>query len=180
VGEEVNKIMPHTILPLFPFNKNFLVRIQLIKKFFFLYPVIFFDRINISIMILIKQGDFLMPKNNDDYIEFNYDEEYEISSASYMYDNNYVNEDKDTHIDENTLIDDLDNDVQLTRKEHATTIKRKKKPEVLFNVGDKVMYRKKIVTVIFGPYEKNYKQVYELLTDEGSVVSAIATSIKKI
>lgn len=121
-----------------------------------------------------------MPKNNDDYTEFDYDEEYEISSASYMYDNDYINDDKDTHIDENMIIDDLDNDVQLTHKEHATTMKRKKKPEVLFNIGDKVIYRKKTATVMFGPYEKNYKQVYELLTDEGSVLSAIATSIKKI
>ena len=46
-------------------------------------------------------------------------------------------------------------------------------------MGDNVVYRKKPATVIYGPYEKNYKQVYELQMQDGTIVSAISTSIKK-
>ena len=46
-------------------------------------------------------------------------------------------------------------------------------------MGDNVIYRKKQATVIYGPYEKNYKQVYELQMQDGTIVSAISTLIKK-
>ena len=54
-----------------------------------------------------------------------------------------------------------------------------KKGDELVYIGDIVIYRKKQATVVFGPFEKNYKQVYELQMEDGSVVSAISDSIRK-
>lgn len=117
----------------------------------------------------------------------NYDEEEEFEEAPVYV--SYLNEEEDDEdettsqesvaLDDDAIIDSLNDAHISTRKTRATTIKKKKKNEQEFGSGESVIYRKKHATVIFGPYEKNYKQVYELQMEDGTIVSAISTSIKK-
>lgn len=55
---------------------------------------------------------------------------------------------------------------------------RTKAAKPTFRVGDKVIYRRHEATVMFGPYERGSKAMYELRMDDGTVVSAHAQSIK--
>ena len=65
-------------------------------------------------------------------------------------------------------------------EEKSSEMKKKKraKADVVYERGDSVIYKNKKCKILYGPYEKNYKDVYELLTEDNTIVSAIATSIK--
>ena len=58
--------------------------------------------------------------------------------------------------------------------------KAAKQPKVKFKMGEQVMYRRRVATVMFGPYERASKTMYELRMDDGTVVSANAQVIGKI
>lgn len=103
-----------------------------------------------------------------------YEEDFEFE-----HNNDFENTEDVTDDDAEADVDAFLDDIQ-PMNQRSTTIKKKKKNEIIFNVGDKVIYRKKQATVLFGPYEKNYKQVYELQMEDGSVTPAISVSIKKI
>jgi hypothetical protein len=91
-----------------------------------------------------------------------------------------INEDKlKNTIDDEKLLECF-SDARMSTKGHgSTTMKKKKKDKIIYNIGDKVVYRKKKASVLFGPYEKNYKQIYEIQMEDGTVTSAISTSLKK-
>ena len=100
---------------------------------------------------------------------------------SYEYDDEEEKHNNSFNFNDDDILNNLDNNQMPSKqiKAKATTMKKKKKPIKLFNIGDIVIYRKKQATVVFGPFEKNYKQVYELQMEDGSVVSAISDSIRK-
>lgn len=117
---------------------------------------------------------------NYDYDENDYEEApVYVSYLNDEEDEEEITRDGQMNIDDDTIMDSLNDAHISTRKTRATTIKKKKKNEMEFAMGDNVIYRKKQATVIYGPYEKNYKQVYELQVQDGTIVSAISTSIKK-
>lgn len=126
------------------------------------------------------------------YINYDFDENEYEESPVYIHrldeeDEENEEESREFGGSDDAIIDDLDKDVlsqpQTTarkpRKQRATTMNKRKKLDVVYEVGTKVIYKKKNATVIFGPYEKNYKFIYELQMEDGSVTSAIATSVKK-
>ena len=43
-----------------------------------------------------------------------------------------------------------------------------------------VLYRNKEATVVFGPYEKNYKKLYEIQTQDGKIITATSSALHKI
>jgi len=128
------------------------------------------------------------------YINYDYNEDEYEESPVYTY---KLNEEEDDEYDEeknkdfgasdDSIIDNLDKDIPMQphptvrkhRKQRATTMNKRKKLDVVYEVGTEVIYKKKKAKVIFGPYEKNYKFVYELQMEDGSITSAIATSVKK-
>ena len=105
-----------------------------------------------------------MNVDNDDDIDF---EESPVTIS-------YLDDDSDNdieeegiakiNIDDDSIIDSL-NETHVNNKSkvvaHSTTMK-KKKVEKVFISGDNVIYKKKNAMVVFGPYEKNYKKIYEL------------------
>ena len=58
--------------------------------------------------------------------------------------------------------------------------RRKKPAKPTFKPGDKVMYRKHEATVMFGPYERGTKIMYELRMSDGTVVTAHAQSVNSV
>ena len=52
-----------------------------------------------------------------------------------------------------------------------------KQAKPVFKPGDKVVYRRRVATVMFGPYERGSKTMYELRMDDGTMVSAHAKSV---
>lgn len=112
------------------------------------------------------------------FLSNNYKED-EYTEESYSYDEE-EQQNQSFNFNDDEILNNLDNNQMPTvQKAKATTMKKKKKPVKLFDIGDEVVYRKKSAFVVFGPFEKNYKQVYELQMEDGSVVSAISDSIKK-
>jgi hypothetical protein len=128
----------------------------------------------------------ILRRSNNNYIDFDYNGDYEFEEAP-VYTYNIHDEDfdeenhKDLHINDDFLVDNLDKNIEIKpqRKQRATTINKKRKLDTIYEIGSKVIYRKKNATVIYGPYERNYKFIYELQMEDGSIVSAIATSVKK-
>ena len=116
-----------------------------------------------------------------DYDEYDYEE---APVKVYYLDNEDEEENEDTNvsIDDDDLMSSL-SDARIAKKpaqrNYATNIMKKPKLKVQFAAGEQVMYRKKKGMVLFGPYEKNYKQIYELQMEDGTIVSAIANSVKK-
>src|SRR5574344_803009 len=93
-------------------------------------------------------------------VNYDYDEsDYEEAPERVSYLNDEDEDEEITHedqmsIDDDTIMDSL-NDAHISkRKTRAKTIKKKKKNEQEFAMGDNVVYRKKPATVIYGPYEK--------------------------
>ena len=118
-----------------------------------------------------------------DYDEYDYESPvkvYHLDGEEEMEDEN--EEDANVSIDDEDIMSSL-NDIRMPKKpaqrNYATNIPKKPKLKVEFASGDQVTYRKKKGMVLFGPYEKNYKQIYELQMEDGTIVSAIATSVKK-
>ncbi len=116
----------------------------------------------------------------DGYNDYNYD--YDERSSQY---NKYFEDDDDE--DEKNLADTIDDDdilqcfddARISTK--ATIMKpKKKKQEKIFNSGEIVTYRGKNATIVYGPYEKNYKQLYEIQTHDGKIVSATASALHMI
>lgn len=113
--------------------------------------------------------------NKEDVYSNNENYSYECDDEEEKHNNSF-------NLNDDDILNNLDNNQMPSSKQikaKATTMKKKKKPIKLFNIGDIVIYRKKQATVVFGPFEKNYKQVYELQMEDGSVVSAISDSIRK-
>lgn len=120
-----------------------------------------------------------MRYNDNDYNDYGDEDEVDVKSI-------VIDEDEEDEVEDNRdirdAIDDEDivncfDDAHVSTK---TTIgKRKRKEKVVYNVGDAVIYRKKSATVLYGPYERGVRQMYELQLSDGSVVSATATAIKK-
>ena len=85
------------------------------------------------------------------------------------------NDMRSDEFDEFSDYDDYNED-----EEKSSEMKKKKRSrlDVIYERGDSVIYKNKKCKILYGPYEKNYKDVYELLTEDKTLVSAIATSIK--
>lgn len=56
--------------------------------------------------------------------------------------------------------------------EDAPVRKPKAKAKAKYKAGDKVTYRRQVATVLFGPYEKASKIMYELQMPDGTVMAA--------
>ena len=129
----------------------------------------------------------ILHSGNNNFVSYGYDENdfKEAPVSSYQMNEEELeefNESNGLSIDDNTLMDNLEKNVKPSSKQtkhRATTMKKKKVAEKAFNIGDSVIYRKHNATVMFGPYERNYKQLYELQMEDGTVMSAVSTSIKK-
>ena len=95
---------------------------------------------------------------------------------------------KDVKINENDFLNSLDGgepkpkrqkQKSTTKTYRSTTMKKKKKLDVVYDIGEDVVYRKKNAKVMYGPYEKNYKIFYELQMEDGTVTCAVAQSVRK-
>ena len=106
--------------------------------------------------------------------DYNKEDFYEVDDLDYFNDEN--NE---------KILSSLDNDfldsfgrIRVAPKS-VTDKPKKKKPEVTFKMGEKVLYRNKAAEVVFGPYDKNYKKMYEIQTSDGKVYSASSQALHK-
>lgn len=119
---------------------------------------------------------------NNDY-DYNYQDEEEVDVRTLKFEEDDTEEEEvDEQADLRKMIDDEDiisclDDARVPTR--APNGKRKRKEKVTFTVGERVVYRKKEATVIYGPYERSAKQMYELQLADGSVVSATATAVRK-
>mgnify|MGYP000957345898 CR=1 FL=1 len=154
-------------------------------------------------MILRRSNNF------SDKFDFS-DDDFEESEVKVSYMDEYEYEEVDdteepkgndsVFFNPNAIIDSLDGDGEIQTdtpkkkrrkrkateedskktKAKSTTMKKKKKLDVVYEIGDEVVYRRKKAKVMFGPYERNYKMFYELLfVDEGVMVTAVAQSVRK-
>jgi hypothetical protein len=57
---------------------------------------------------------------------------------------------------------------------------KKKKEKVIYNCGERVSVKGKKGTIIYGPYEVDNKQMYEIDIDDNGVISAEEKHITKI
>ena len=121
-------------------------------------------------------------RNYYSYEEYDYDDTYDYDNRSKY--NKFFDDDDEEEEKQATKNIDSDlfpyiDDARISTK--ATTFKtKKKKQEKIFKIGDAVFYRNKEAVVVFGPYEKNYKQLYEIQTHDGKIVSATAAALRKI
>ena len=129
--------------------------------------------------------------NGNDDIDYdnNYYGEDDIK-ISYMDEHDEFDEEphKDVKINENDFLNSLDGgepkpkrqkQKSTTKTYRSTTMKKKKKLDVVYDIGEDVVYRKKNAKVMYGPYEKNYKIFYELQMEDGTVTCAVAQSVRK-
>lgn len=121
-------------------------------------------------------------RNNyyDDYDEYDYhdDYDYKIKFDKFLEDDEEEDNEKAINDIDEDLLQCLD-DARMPTKATSFKPAKKKKPEQTFDAGEVVTYRGKEVTIIFGPYEKNYKMLYEIQTHDGKVISAVSTSLHK-
>lgn len=68
----------------------------------------------------------------------------------------------------------------LNRKSSISKSKKKKKDKYSFQVDQKILYNGKICSIIYGPYDKETKVMYELETASGEIVTAGLNDIKEI
>jgi len=147
----------------------------------------------------------ILRRSNNFSGEFDYDydnlEEAEVKVSYMDVDNEYADEEDEepkgndsVFFNPNAIIDSLDGDEKISTpkpkkkkkkssiqsKARSTTMKKKKKLDVVYEINEEVVYRKKKAKVMYGPYEKNYKMFYELLfIDDGVMVTAVAQSVRK-
>ena len=107
--------------------------------------------------------DSVMKEINDDLDEL--EEEKDLSNI----------------IDDNSFTDYFD-DAKISTKKRKTTFKPKKKKKLQnsFKIGQTVTFRNKKATIVFGPYERNYKILYEIQFEDGKIISATSNGLKNI
>lgn len=119
----------------------------------------------------------------DDYDGYdNYENEMEIEIPSFDDEDEEEDEEKNLKdaIDDDEFLKYFDDArMPISAKAPSTTFK-KKKPEIIFEQGEKVTYRNKEATIIFGPYEQNYKKFYEIQMIDGRIISATSTALHKM
>ena len=72
-------------------------------------------------------------------------------------------------------------DAKISTKRKTTFIpKKKKKQQNEFKIGETVTFRNKKATIVFGPYERNYKILYEIQFEDGKVMAATNNGLKPI
>jgi hypothetical protein len=96
-------------------------------------------------------------------------------------------EQEDEEKDLSSVVDDSDfsgyfDDAKISTKKRKTTFKpkKKKKQQNEFKIGEIVTFRNKKATIVFGPYERNYKILYEIQFEDGKIISASSTGLKTI
>lgn len=70
------------------------------------------------------------------------------------------------------------NDARISTSS-STKFKKKKKEKIVFESGQQAIYKNKEITILYGPYENDSKQMYEVQLSDGSVTSLASTSIKQ-
>lgn len=133
--------------------------------------------------------------NNNNTIDYDTDNYYGESNMKVSYiddeennDDFYGEKKDDVKINENDFLNSLDGgepkpkrqkQKSTTKTYRSTTMKKKKKLDVVYDIGEDVVYRRKNAKVMYGPYEKNYKMFYELQMEDGTVTCAVAQSVRK-
>jgi hypothetical protein len=107
--------------------------------------------------------DSIMKEINDDEIE---EEEKDLSKV--IDDNSFSNYFEDARISTSS-----------TKRKTTFKSKRKKKQSEKFEIDEIALFRNKPVKIIYGPYEKNYKTLYEVQSEDGKIFSATNTGLKK-
>lgn len=110
-----------------------------------------------------------------DYLE-EYNDEQDYSYQKFYTEEEYESGADISNINENDFLSVTNNDKPKRKRKKNNTIETKKTPSV-FSSGDIVTYRKKQAIVLIGPYEKNFKQYYEIQIHDGSIVTATASAL---
>ena len=122
----------------------------------------------------------------DDYDEEDFANDPRFQFPSFFDDDEDEEDDDEEEKDLKDAIDDeemlqyFDDAKMSTSSRSLSTTFKKKKPEVTFEQGENVLYRNKEATVVFGPYEKNYKKLYEIQTQDGKIITATSSALHKI
>ena len=118
----------------------------------------------------------------DDYDGYdNYDNEMEIKIPSFDEDEDEEEErDLKCEIDDEEMLQYFDDAKMSTSSRAPSTTFKKKKPEITFEQGEKVTYRNKEAVIVFGPYEKNYKKLYEIQMFDGKIIAATSNALHKM
>ena len=67
-----------------------------------------------------------------------------------------------------------------SKKTNFSKQKKKKKDKVVYESDQKVKFKGKKCTILYGPYDKDNKQFYELETENGNVISAEYSQIEEL
>lgn len=102
--------------------------------------------------------------------------DYEIDKNNDCFDNEEEEKDISKVLDDDLL--EYFNDAKIYVSKNGSKSKRKKKEKIIFESGQTVFYKNEKCSVIYGPYERDGKQMYELETESDNIISAEYSSIK--
>ena len=91
-------------------------------------------------------------------------------------------EEEDDELNDNKLANDMDDDLAEYFSDARMMPKKtskKKKAKVVYKTGDEVTTKQGKGHIIYGPYEVNKKQMYEIELDSGDLISLDDKHISK-